>query len=284
MKILAVPKITNKQKEILNLLYTYRFLTRIQIQTILKHKDKKTINLWLKDLRAKDYINWIYNKDHFAEKTKPAIYYLGRNGRRHIQNTDMYDREEIRKRYREDERTQTFINRSLLIADCCIALRAAVDASKNSKSWYYYETEAIYRFSQSFYNFINNTEMIRPNLCFSKEQDSGHGEAYTTDSYILEIFDATLPRYRLRHRLNSYVGFLDEEGGWWQENTATEQLPIILLVCASTTDLIYAKRLTRGLLREIWDFGDDTRPRIRFTTIEKLRQHQVTAKEIWEQV
>ncbi|MCA9344861.1 replication-relaxation family protein [Candidatus Saccharibacteria bacterium] len=75
MKLQTIPKITHKQTEILDLIYTHRFLNRIQIQAFLKHKDKKTINLWLKDLRQKDYINWIYNKHHFAEKTKPAIYY-----------------------------------------------------------------------------------------------------------------------------------------------------------------------------------------------------------------
>lgn len=50
MKLTQIPKITYKQKTILGLLYTHRFLTRIQIQTFLNHKDKKTINLWLKDL------------------------------------------------------------------------------------------------------------------------------------------------------------------------------------------------------------------------------------------
>jgi hypothetical protein len=84
---------------------------------MLKHKDKKTINLWLKDLREKEYINWIYNKDHFAEKIKPAIYYLGINGIRHFGNLDFHPDEEIRKRYREHERSQTFINRCLPFID-----------------------------------------------------------------------------------------------------------------------------------------------------------------------
>jgi hypothetical protein len=56
-----LPKITSKQIEIINLLHKYRFLTRIHIQNFLSHKDKKTIQLWLNDLRAKDYINWIYD-------------------------------------------------------------------------------------------------------------------------------------------------------------------------------------------------------------------------------
>ncbi len=78
-----LPKLTKKQQEILRLLYSFRFLNRIQIQAFLCHKDPKTINLWLRDLRAKGYVEWIYST-HFAEKTKPAIYYLGLNGVRHL--------------------------------------------------------------------------------------------------------------------------------------------------------------------------------------------------------
>ena len=69
-------KITKKQQAILKLLYRFRFLNRIQIQALLGHKDPKTVNLWLRDLRAKGYLEWIYST-HFAEKTKPAVYYLG---------------------------------------------------------------------------------------------------------------------------------------------------------------------------------------------------------------
>src|SRR5690348_2136007 len=78
-----LPKLTKKQSEILRLLYRFRFLNRIQIQAFLEHKDPKTINLWLRDLRAKGYVEWIYST-HFAEKTKPAIYYLALNGVRHL--------------------------------------------------------------------------------------------------------------------------------------------------------------------------------------------------------
>ena len=126
-----LPKLTKKQQEILKLLYSFRFLNRIQIQAFLNHKDPKTINLWLRDLRAKGYVEWIYST-HFAEKTKPAIYYLSLNGVRYLrtltrknQDGDMlptYPPEELRKRYKEPTRSQTYIAHCILIADCCIAL------------------------------------------------------------------------------------------------------------------------------------------------------------------
>ena len=78
--------------------------------------------------------------------------------------------------------------------------------------------------------------------------------------------------------------YLDEEMDEWKTETYDEDLlPIILLVCTTLTDLIYAKRRTRGLMAEIWDYEDEDRPHIRFTTIEKLKEHGVLAKEIWEE-
>lgn len=281
MELLTLPKITNKQYEILKLLYSHRFLTRIQIQKLLNHKDKKTINLWLKDLKEKEYITWIYNKDHFAEKTKPAIYYLGINGICHFRASGFYLDSELKKRYRENERSQTFIDRCLSIADCCLSLDDARDEDNWPPTWYFYETEADYQ-DESYYHFLIDSDMIRPQLCFSKLKYES-GEPEPIESYLLEIFDPTLPRYRLRNRLKKYVEYLDEEMGVWDEATnERDPHPTILLVCATLTDLIYAKRRTRGLMAEIWERDDEERPHIRFTTIEKLKDKGVLAQEIWE--
>ena len=284
MKVLQIPKITQKQKEILDLLYTHRFLNRIQIQTMLKHKDKKTINLWLKNLRDKDYIIWIYNKDHFADKTKPAIYYLGINGIRHLQNIYSHPIEELRKRYREHQRSQTFINRCSLVADCCVNLEDAREEDNYPEPdiYYFYETEADYS-GDSNYQFLSDSELIHPQLCFSKDLHEGTSEPRVVESYLLEIFDVTLPRYRLRNRLKKYIEYLDGEMGEWETETYGDPLPTVLLVCANLTDLIYAKRSTKGLIADIWDYADKDRPHIRFTTTDKLKERGILTAEIWEE-
>jgi hypothetical protein len=152
-----LPKITKKQQEILKLLYRYRFLNRIQIQSLMGHKDYKTINLWLKNLREKEYVAWIYST-HFAEKTKPAIYYLGLNGIRHLKQLTTtgedgnkqpaYAPEELRKRYRESTRSQTYIDHCVLLADCCITLQQHSIKTVG----YYYQTEADYLLESSYYH------------------------------------------------------------------------------------------------------------------------------------
>ncbi|HSX31340.1 MAG TPA: replication-relaxation family protein [Candidatus Saccharimonadales bacterium] len=298
-----LPKLTKKQQEILRLLYSFRFLNRIQIQALLRHKDPKTINLWLRDLRAKGYVEWIYST-HFAEKTKPAIYFLALNGVRYLRTltrkskdedgkivvVPSYPPEELRKRYKEPTRSQTYVDRCVLVADCCLALERenTVYEAKAKKLRYYYQTEAAYLLERSYYHFVLDIddELIHPHLIFCRDKLNKDGkEERTLESYILEIFDPTLPRYRMKKHLSDYVKFLDDEGSTWQEQTNTEQLPIVLFVCHRMSDLIYAKRRTRGLIAEAWYWEDEDteKPRMRFTTVDKLMQSGLLTKEIWEQ-
>jgi hypothetical protein len=146
-------------------LYEHRFLNRIQIQALLGHKDYKNVNLWLKDLREKQYVEWIYST-HFAEKTKPAVYYLGINAIRRFRQLDVHE-EHILKYYRESGRSQTFIDRCILLADASVALKQAnriTEADIRSRRvrkediWFRYETEAEYT-SGGYYTFIIDTDI-----------------------------------------------------------------------------------------------------------------------------
>jgi hypothetical protein len=260
--------------------------------------------MWLRDLRAKGYVEWIYST-HFAEKTKPAIYYLSLNGVRHLRTLTItnkdedgdepvvspyYPPEELRKRYKEPTRSQTFVDRCVLVADCALVLERedAANEAKGKKLRYYYQTEADYLLERSYYHFILDIDdgLIQPNLIFCQDKIGKDGkEEETLESYILEVFDPTLPRYRMKKRLGDHVKFLDEEASEWQDKTDTEQLPIVLFVCPRTSDLIYAKRRTRGLISKAWEWEDDDveRPRVRFTTVEKLKQSEFLGKNIWEQ-
>lgn len=297
-----LPKLTKKQQEILKLLYRFRFLNRIQIQAFLEHKDPKTINLWLRDLRAKGYVEWIYST-HFAEKTKPAVYYLALNGVRYLrtltrqsksednelETVPSYPPEELRKRYKEPTRSQTYVDRCILVADCALALEREniTNETKGKKLRFYYQTEADYLLERSYYHFVLDIddEPIRPHLIYCQDKLNKDGkEEKTLESYTLEIFDPTLPRYRMKKRLGDYVKFLDDEGDEWKEQTNTEKLPIILFVCPRMSDLIYAKRRTRKLVTDAWYWEDEDaeKPRIRFTTVDKLKQSGLLTKEIWE--
>lgn len=276
-----LPKITMRQKEILDLLYTHRFLNRIQIQALLNQKDYKDTNLWLKDLREKHYIEWIYST-HFAEKTKPAVYYLGINAIRRFRQFGTYEGH-ILKYYRESTRSQAFIDRCILLADACIAFKQANRAigavgrkAKSDDIWFMYETEAEFT-KGGYYEFLNDTD-IHPNLCYTKMGYDEYFEEVPIASYTVEVFDPTLPRYSMRKRLKTYLKFLDSEE--WQDEMEEERPPIALFVCSTKADMIYCKRATRKLLEDVWDTEGI---HMRFTTVELIKKHGFRGK-IWEEV
>lgn len=233
------------------------------------HKDRRRIGAWLKDLREKEYIEWIYSTD-FAEKTKPAVYYLGINGVRFLKTLDEYPVEEVRKRYRDYTRQTDFIARSLLVVDSVINLE---ERSRNVNELEYSPVvKADYADPDSDYHFLHE---LAPDLYYERHERSSNGTA--TTSYLVAIFDATLPRYMVKKRLKEYVTYLYE--GDWRDDTDSQEF-IIHIVCPTKADLIYAKRRTRLLLEDI---GRDEETHIRFSTVEKIKINGVTGI-IWEEV
>jgi hypothetical protein len=233
------------------------------------HKDKRRIIAWLKDLREKEYIEWTYDGTDFANKTKPAIYHLNLNGIRYLRTLNEYPADELRKRYKESSRQQPFIDRSLILADCCTTLEA-----KNIGSVQYsYVVEADYIDPDNELYFLSDE--LKPHLCFTKQV----GQEGTT--YLVEVFDTTTPRYMLKKRIKDYIEYLNS--GDWQDEIKAKQPPIALLACPTNADFIYAKRRARMLLEDIQD--EDTpkeeRLHIRFATLEKLKLQGVTSI-IWE--
>ena len=277
---MTLPKITNKQQEILRLLYRYRYLDRIQIQQLMGHKDKRRVIAWLKDLRDKGYVEWIYSTN-FIEKSKPAIYYQGLNGIRYLKTvqsdddgtiSSLYPLEEVRKRYRDGQRSRTFIDHCLLVADCCIELEAA-NTKQPSKVRYKYLAEADYLDPDSDYYFLAEHEKLRPDLCIIKQK----GQVTTNNP--LEVTDATLPLYRLEFRFKAYVDDLSS-----YEWESEEPQPIILLVFPNLNDLIYAKRRIKKLLLDEYDEAEEIPEDIhlRLCTTEKLREHGITS-DVWDE-
>ncbi|HVC35833.1 MAG TPA: replication-relaxation family protein [Candidatus Dormibacteraeota bacterium] len=260
--------ITTKQQDILKLLYRYRFLNRIQIQALMGHKNNRRIAEWLKDLRDKKYVEWIYDGDNFVEKTKPAIYYLGLNGIRCLRTTDEFPPEELRKRYKESSRKQDFIDRCLLIADCCLTLKSKT----TSGTQYTFVTVSDYTDPDSGYAFLSE---LQPQLCFIKKT------ARNKTAYLLEVFDPTTPRYMVKKRLNDYIAYLED--GNWESETEDDKPPVILIACPTIAELAYVKRRTRKLLTDMWDDETLEDIHIRFATIDKVKSEGVTGI-IWEAV
>ena len=264
---MTIPYITPKQQEIIKLHYQYRFTNTKQIQSFLKHKDKKTINIWLKDLREKHYLEWDYSTK-FGENTKPAIYHIGINGIRFLKTQDDYSMEVIKKLYRDGKREEPFIQKCTLIADACLNL---IQKSTNtSDTTFSFETQSDYTSENSQFHFLTETE-IEPSLCFVKKKSSR--KTY----YLVDVFDSTLPTYRVRKRLRNYFEFY--QSSEWENNTG-KKIPIVLFICPTKSELIYAKRITRKLLEEN---QNPTDLHIRFATVDEVKRFGISG-EIGEEV
>jgi len=239
------------------------------------HTDKRRISSWLKDLRQKQYIEWIYQPDDPIESTKPAIYYLGLNGIRFLRQLGDYPEAELRKRYKESSRQQDFINRCLLLADCCIHLEARNESGNNVT--YAYALEANYIDSDNDYAFLGENEYIHPDLVFTKETETDDDFIYQT--YYLQLFDFTTPRYMVKKRLKDYVEYFDDNE--WEQHKGDEELPIVLIACPTLAELIYAKRYIKKQLKE-HELQDREDVRIRFATLNQVKRQGVTGL-IWEE-
>jgi hypothetical protein len=113
--------------------------------------------------------------------------------------------EELRKRYKEPTRSQTYIDRCILLADCCVSLRQ----QSTDKLNYFYQTEADYLLERGYCHFILEGELIHPTLVFCKDKYGSNGKEETTlESYLLEVFDPTLPRSKWESLCRREIGIL----------------------------------------------------------------------------
>lgn len=275
---MQLPKTTNKQQALTRLIYRYRFIERKQLQVLMGHTGKRRISAWLKELREQQFIDWFYDPDNPDERSKPAIYFLGINGIRFLRETGEYPEDELRKRYKDPSRQQDFINRCLLLADCCIHLEGK---NKSGNVHYTYAPEADYADPDNEYAFLSESEYIHPDLAFTKEAETDEG--YIEQTYFVQFFDRTTLRYMVKKKLKGYVEYFDSrEPEEWCEQAQQDELPIILVACPTLPDLIYAKRYAKKQFEE-QDLDSREDVRIRFATVEQVRRKGLTGM-IWEDV
>ena len=258
---MTLPKITNKQTEILTLIYQFRFLNRTQIQQLLNHKDPKTINTWLKDLNEKQYLNRIYSNT-IGANTKPAIYYAGINAIRYYKSLDQDNACYLKKLYRDNERSQSFIDDQIFIADICLSF---LEINAKGEINYTFETAAGVT-SNPLYKFM---EDLSPQLIFTKESETEFKQ------YILVQLDSISPKYMTKKKMKKYLEFFFTNE--WEENTG-QPFPTILFVCQTLALMIYAKRTIKKLLD---DFQEPEEFEAWFATNDDIREHGIGA-EVWE--
>lgn len=221
--------ITPKQLEILKLIYRYRFLNRIQIQSFLNHKDPKTINTWLKDLTNKKIIGRHY-LNIIKENNKPAIYYLSNKSKAILLDEPEINPSSLKRVYREHLRSQKLMDHSVLLADFYFHL---TEISKDQKLHFLTKVDLSSR---------DYLPKPLPDAYIAMQQD------LEIKRYFLEIVDDSTPRFILRAKTQMYIEYCASD--IWTTNTE-HPFPKILLLCPNSIikDFLH-KHITRALEQE----------------------------------
>ncbi|MEI7690272.1 MAG: replication-relaxation family protein [bacterium] len=251
-----LPKITSKQREIINLIARFRFLDRIQIQKFLNHKDGARINEWLKDLTEKEYLTRSYSSI-FPENTKPAVYHLARNGIRYLK--DQNEAKTVCKFYRENERSLSFVGSCLLLANIYL------DLEERSKG----EIGFIVTVKSGYptHRLADLLSDLKPSAYIKQVR------LKKSKYYFLELL-SSLPPERLRQRLKKYLSFY--ESNEWEVETK-KSFPTLLLICPDETILIYVKRYLKRKINVL----DEPALIIHLSTSQKVKEFGLTG-DIWQ--
>ncbi|HBG81873.1 TPA: hypothetical protein DDW69_03465 [candidate division CPR2 bacterium] len=296
--MLELSPITKKQQEILILIYRFRFLNRIQIQTLLKHKNKKTINVWLNDLRKKEYVERIYSNT-FGENTKPAIYYLSLNGIRFLKTTKI-EPEALKKFYYERIRTETFIERSILLGDIYLELLEISESANNSKVSEKEETSG--GFKEKIQKPPDKVKKVKYEMCLSSDY-AAFGKYEESDlpfeelvrelkphayilrkkhghkkHYFLEIL-SDIPLPYLRQRLKRYLKFFESFNWEYSE----EPTPVFLIICPNKRVRVYVAGYIRKALYTLKENEEEPTFDVQITTVEEVRKLGITG-EVWRMI
>ncbi len=256
MKSLSV---TDRQVEILTLLYRFRFLDRHHIQKFLGHKQPRRTNSWLKDLSEKKLVGRIYSKK-FGENTKPAIYFLNLKARQVLKEQKDVNKSLLNRIYREKSRSKRFIDHSLFLADIYHYLKIAASEYK-AKLHFFTKTDL------AGHNYLPEP---MPDLYIAVEEKG------LMRRYFLEAFPEGTPRYALRHRIFRYFNYY--ESNVW-EMTTKHLFPKILLVCPNRKMQGFLNKFIKETAEE--EFDDS----IQFflTTTKKINKSGMK-KEVWQKV
>ena len=253
---------TPKQQEIIYLIYRFRFLNRIQIQTLLHHKDYRRINAWLKELTECNFLGRIYSKK-LLENTKPAIYYLSGKGMQWMEQKYKVSKQQVKKYYEDKERSQRFIYHCIFLGDLYLIVQSQTAVEERLELL----TKA--DLTNEEYDYILHP-LPDAYVVIHKEQED------KSKRYLLEILDEGIPRYAVKARLKQYIQYASY--GDWERNTDNIPFPIILLVCPND-------RMKKYLYRYIPKLMEEEYVTIKFylSTREKVKAQDLE-NGVWEKV
>ena len=247
---MTLPHITNKQQEILTHLYRFRFPNSLQIQKLLHNKGRRNINMWLKDLVAKNYIGRKY-ENTLIENAKPAQYFLAVNGIRYLK---MQRKDNLTKLRREKYRSLRFTEECKFITVCYLQ---TITNSANTTFDFYTRND-----------YAKDSLIGQLNPHFVRVKHQGKKDLY----YIYELFQENTPRFFIRSRIEHYIDFFTKDD--W---TKTLVPPHIFFICPDEKMEQYVLRfVNKTTLEQSSDISV-------FVTTQNQVEKQSILGSIWQQ-
>ncbi len=278
MNFKEYPEITEKQEEIISLVFKFRFINRKQIQKILRHKDSHRINAWLKDLVEKKFLGRIYSKK-LLENTKPAIYYLQNNGVLWAKYNELGEGEYfddvaskgIKKYYADKTASQLFIDHSVALCDLYLQFKDL----EEDKWDYQIETK-----SDLSKNFLrdedyNERRPYFPDL-FIERMTPDWDRSITA---FVDLFPPHIPRYALEYKVKQYIEMCDDKSWKHFIGGIDNRVPDFLFILPNQGKLNKLAKYIQETLDRSYDVED---LRFMLTTYKKAMEQGVADKKIWK--
>ncbi len=235
-----VKKTTNEKlkpqlEKILILIYQYRFINSQQIQTLLNHKYKTRINLWLKYLTQEKYLIREYVKK-FPEE--PAVYSLGLKGKRYLEQnigTNPVRPRLLERVYRERKYSKKFKMHCMSLADVYSSLR--VFATQNNLEL----------------DFYTKTQITGMEYLIEKEPDAYfllNDKKGLSRTCLLEVFDRFSEWKDIERRIMEYIKYY--EGNVWQ-SYANKPFPEIILISPDDNTTKHLQKFIKSKLTQEYE-------------------------------
>lgn len=116
-------KITSKQKDVLTVVYRYRFINVLILEKLWSHLDRSVVRRRLEVLRQGGYVGR-FHEPAYRLRGKPATYYLLPAGIDVLRRTGAYTEQALRPMYKNRSVSSGFIEHTLRAADLTAELAA----------------------------------------------------------------------------------------------------------------------------------------------------------------
>lgn len=249
--------LTTKQKEILIMLYRFRFVTVSHVQQFFNHSDSRRIRIWLKDLKEKGVIQSKFPKNN-QEHQEPEAYFLTVESREILKGMNGVKARKLDEIKRENARTDEFISKNLFVCDLYFQFLAIID----NATLHFFTKRDIANFLYFFKPY--------PMAYIAVEHN---GEVIKR--YFLDMFDDNDKREDYRKRIERYFEYFTSNE--WEENTK-HSFPSILLIAQNKDMKDYCYRVIKAILAE-----EGTELCFFLSTKNAVKFHGVK-KEVWQKI